>query len=70
MAVDTWKGREFVIDVMVEITEDFSIALKWILGNPNRVYKKIAIQGILWYIVDKDKFQIEKEYWKKFLHML
>ena len=47
MAVDTRKDREFVIDVMVEITEDFSIALKWILGNPNRVYKKIAIQGIL-----------------------
>lgn len=47
MAIDTRKDREFVIDVMDEITEDFSIALKWILCNPNRVYKKIAIQGIL-----------------------
>ena len=37
MAVDTRKGREFVIDVMVEITEDFSIALNWILGIPNSI---------------------------------
>ena len=43
MAIDTRKDREFVIDVMDEITEDFSIVLKWILGNPNRVYKKIAM---------------------------
>lgn len=37
MAIDTRKDREFVIDVMDEITEDFSIALKRILGNPNSI---------------------------------
>ena len=33
MQIDAQKDREFVIDVMDEITEDFTAALKWIFNS-------------------------------------